>query len=185
MSQSRAAVRAQLPPSLQRLIVHGSPEEVFREGEKYFEAVVLGMLSSKPYSGGPLLGFLVPNSNAVLPTFACTYFTPEGVQATKFFHISHLIVLDVVPLNEAFADLLRRLERAHLDETAQDAWLATEAPAEPPHGHSFCNWPISADCRVGEVVKIVLATGYCLKLKVRAGWPGAEVRVAVPSDLLP
>ena len=45
MSQSRAAV-AQLPPSLQRLIVHGSPEEVFREGEKYFEAVVLGMLSN-------------------------------------------------------------------------------------------------------------------------------------------
>ena len=44
MSQSQAAVRAQLPPSLQRLIVHGSPEEVFREGEKYFEAVVLGML---------------------------------------------------------------------------------------------------------------------------------------------
>ena len=81
--------------------------------------------------------------------------------------------------------LLRRLERAHLDDTAQGAWLATEAPAEPPHGHSFCNWPISADCRVGEVVKIVLATGYSIKLKVRAGWPGAEVRVAVPSNLLP
>ena len=174
---------ARLPEALRRLLERGSPEQVFCEAETHFEAVVLGMVSTRPFSGAPLLGFFVPGSAAILPAFACTYFTPAGVQATKFFHVSHLIVLDVVPLNEAFGDLLRRLNRAHLDETAQDAWLASEAPTEPPPGYDFLSTAVSADCQVGEVLTIALTTGHHLKLEVKDGWPGADIRVAVPRHL--
>ena len=114
----------------------------------------------------------------------CAYFAPDGAQK-EYFHVAQLPILRIVPSNEHVGALLEQLERAHLDETKKNAWLASEAPAAAlPDGHTFCSVSVGPEYEVGDRFLLKLATGHALKLEVQEGWPRAEVRLAVPDGLI-
>jgi len=182
-AQAHEAALARIPAALRRAIERGSPDEIYREAKKHYPPTALGMVTTPPYSGGPLMGFFVPGTAAILPAMCCPYFTASGLK-TECFHVAQLPILTIVPSNKHVGALLERLERALLDETKKNAWLASEAPAQPPDGHTFCSVSVGPEYQVGDRFLLKLATGHALKLEVQEGWPGAEVRLAVPDGLV-
>ena len=120
------------------------------------------------------MGFFVPQHRRHPPGPAGG--TLSGGAQTECFHVAQLPILTIVPSNEHVGALLERLERAHLDETRKDAWLASEAPAQPPDGHTFCSVSVGPEYQVGDRFLLTLATGHALKLEVQEGWPGSSPR---------
>ena len=109
-----------LSPELVAAIHAKVPEQIFVAAGKHYEAKLMGMMSSRPYSGGPLVGFIVRTGShkILLDAFACHYFHPDQeAQTTEYFSVAHLSRLNVMTLNNSLAEMLEHA-RATREEAA-------------------------------------------------------------------
>ena len=85
------------------------PQVIFTLSSKYYEPVNLGMLTEKPYNGGPLIGFtpVINNNHTILNGFCCNYYGSDGRLKTEYFGLDDLVKIKHTCMSHTLATALK------------------------------------------------------------------------------
>jgi hypothetical protein len=113
-----ATDKASLPEELKYVIDNNAPPEVqFKTAAKYLRPGVIATMSSCPYSGGPLTGFVTKTSDGtfLVKGFCIAYYNESGMQTVEYLGIDELLKLQFTCMSSTLASTVALVDKAKGD----------------------------------------------------------------------
>lgn len=110
---------SRIPDDLKYVIDNDAPAEVqYRTASKYMQPGVLATMTSSPYSGGPLVGFVVKAADgtmSLVKSFCISYYNGSGCLVDEYLGVDKLLELKFTCMSSTLASTVALVDKAKGD----------------------------------------------------------------------